>query len=271
MSTKVPDAGRTSGKIAEVRRWTAAILLACSVMTLLAGVVLPAPASPAAQPQAKKWADQMPDGDGKKLIVAKCQLCHTLERVVTAHRTKDDWESIISQMVEQGAALSDDESKTVIDYLAANYSPTSPAAPASGTAAASPAQATGSAPGASPSMIVDPDQTQFTSIPDSLGFPKGITMAVVSGDPTKAGLFSFLLKLPADQMVPPHSESGDVDLVVLRGAYEVGNGSTFDPAKLQAINAGGVLHISAQARHFGHAKGATIILLYGVGPLSLTW
>ena len=260
----------SSAKITEIRRWMLAILLACSVMTLLAGAVLPAPASSAAQPQAKKWADQMPDGDGKKLIVAKCQLCHTLERVVTAHRTKDDWDSIISQMVEQGAALSDDESKTVTDYLAANYSPGSPAAAASGTAATL-AQAPGAATGASATMIVDPDQTQFTAIPDSLGFPKGVTMAVVSGDPTKAGLFSFLLKLPADQMVPPHSESGDADLVVLRGTYEVGNGSTFDATKLQAINAGGVLHLPAQARHFGHAKGATVILLYGVGPLSLTW
>ena len=259
----------TKGHPASSRKWMPALPLACSMVILLAGAVLPATALPARQPQAKKWADQMPDGDGKKLIVAKCQLCHTLERVVNSHRTRDDWQSIIDMMVEQGAALSEDETKSVVDYLAANYSPASPAA---ASAPGAPAAAAGSAAlGASPSAVVDPDQVQFTAIPDALGFPKGITMAAVSGDPAKPGLFSFLLKIPADQMVPPHSESGDVDVVVLRGTYEVGNGASFDAAKLQAINAGGVLHIPAQARHFGHAKGATVILLYGVGPLSLAW
>jgi len=236
-------------------------LLFCSLVVILVGGVSAAPASPApSPPQAKKWADQMPDGDGKKLLVAKCQLCHTLERVVTSHRTKDDWEAVIALMVEQGASLTDDESKTVVDYLATNYPPKGAAAPAgAGTA------------GTAPGMIVDPDQAQFTAAPDSLGLPKGVMMAVVSGDPTKPGLFSVLFKLPADQMIPSHWQSTDVDSVVLRGTYELGNGDAYDAGKLQAVNTGQVIHIPAQSHQFGHAKGATVVLLYGVGPLSITW
>jgi hypothetical protein len=260
VSTKGFSSATATGKIAG--RWIPAILLSSSLALIFAGALhsSPAPASPV--PQAKKWADQMPDGDGKKLIVAKCQLCHTLERVVTSHRTKDDWQAVIALMVEQGADLTDDQSKTVVDYLAANYPP---------KGAAAPAGAAGSTPGAAPSAIVDPDQTQFTAAPDTLGVPSGVTMAVVSGDPTKPGLFSVLFKLPADQMIPPHWQSTDVDSVVLRGTYELGNGDSYDASKLQAVSPGQVVHIPAQTHQFGHAKGATVVLLYGVGPLSITW
>lgn len=269
-----------TGKFAGTKRWMPAMLLVCSSVIML-GVVSSAPAFPVPPPQAKKWADQMPDGDGKKIIAAKCQLCHTLERVVTSHRTKDDWESVINLMVEQGAALSDDETKTVIDYLAANYPPKDAAVPtagatsaagASGTAGgASAAPGSSAAPGGTATMVFDPDQAQFSAPPDSLGMPKGITMALVSGDPTKPGLFSVLLKLPADLMIPAHWQSTDVDFVVLRGTYQVGNGDAFDASKLQGINPGQLVHVPAQSHQFGQAKGATVVLLYGVGPLSVNW
>jgi len=262
VSTKVLSNATSAAGI--VGRSLPAILLVSSLALVLAGALRPVPASASPVPQAKKWADQLPDGDGKPIIVAKCQLCHTLERVVTSHRTKDDWQAVISLMVEQGADLTDDQSKTVVDYLASNFPPKGAAAPAA-------ASAGGSAPAAGPSAIVDPDQTQFTAPPDSLGVPSGVTMAVVSGDPTKPGLFSVLFKLPADQQIPPHWQSSDVDLVVLRGTYELGNGDAYDATKLQPINAGEVIHIPAQTHQFGHAKGATVVLLYGVGPLSITW
>lgn len=276
MSTKILSNAISAARIVGRQvpgRWLPAILLTSSLALVFAGALHPLPASASPAPQAKKWADQMPDGEGKTLIVAKCQLCHTLERVVTSHRTKDDWQAVISLMVEQGADLTDDQSKTVVDYLAANYPPKGAAAPAGASAGSSaPASAAGgSAPAAAPSAIVDPDQTQFTAAPDSLGVPSGVTMAVVSGDPTKPGLFSVLFKLPADQQIPPHWQSTDVDSVVLRGTYELGNGDAYDATKLQAINPGEVVHIPAQTHQFGHAKGATVVLLYGVGPLSITW
>lgn len=277
MSLRGSQHAAKAGKFAGTSRWMPAMLLVCSSVVMLVAVTS-APAFPVPAPQAKKWADQMPDGDGKKIITAKCQLCHTLERVVTSHRTKDDWESVINLMVEQGAALSDDETKTVIDYLAANYPPKDASAPAAGAAsaaggssAAPAAGGPGSAPGGSATMVVDPDQAQFAPPPDSLGMPKGITMAVVSGDPTKPGLFSILLKLPADLMIPAHWQSTDVDFVVLRGTYQVGNGDAFDASKLQGITPGQMVHVPAQSHQFGQAKGATVVLLYGVGPLSINW
>ena len=241
------------------------ILVACSaVLALAAGSVAPAAAVPRAQ--AKDAASQMPDGAGKKIIVEKCQVCHSLERIVTSRREKDDWQAVIDLMVEEGATVTDDEVKTVVNYLSANYGPNGPAAAAPVTPAAAPPAAA-----SAPSTIVDPDQTQFVTPPDSMGLPSTVQMSMISGDFTKPGLFSALMKLPADQKIDPHSQSVDLNLVVLRGTYEVGNGDTYDAGKLQPLNAGEVVRFPAQLRHFGHAKGATVILVYGVGPVSMTW
>jgi quercetin dioxygenase-like cupin family protein len=183
---------------------------------------------------------------------------------VTSRRGKDDWEAVIGLMLDEGAALTEDEAKTVVDYLTANYGPrraarATPAAPASAPAASA------------PSMIVDPDQTQFLTPPDSLGLPAGVQVSMLSGDFAKQGLFSALFKLPDDQKIDPHWQSADLSLVVLRGTYELGNGDAYDAGKLQPVNAGEVVSIPAQSHHFGHAKGATVILVYGVGPLSMSW
>jgi len=223
------------------------LFLSSFVMALVGGVS----ASPVPLPQGgNKFAAQMPDGDGKKVIVAKCQLCHTLERVVATPRAKEDWQAVIDLMVSQGAALSDDETKTVVDYLGANFGPKA---------------------GGAQNSAVDPDKAQFTAPPDSLGLPKGIQMSVVAGDPTKAGLFSALFRLPADQVVQTHWQSVDVDIAVLRGAYGYGSGDAFDAAKLSTLSAGEVLHIPAQTHQFGQAKGEAVLLVYGVGPLAISW
>jgi hypothetical protein len=238
-------------------------LIVCSALLALAGGSV-APAAPAPRAQAKDAASQMPDGEGKKLIVAKCQLCHSLERVVTSQRAKDDWQAVIDLMVEEGALLSDDEAKTVVNYLAANYGPKGATPPAAPPAASMPAATT-------PSMIVDPDQTQFVTPPDSLGLPAGVQISMISGDLSKAGLFSALLRLPDDQKIDPHWFSAELDLVVLRGTYEFGNGDSYEAGRLQAVTPGEVVRIPAQLHHFGHAKGATVILMYGAGPVSVTW
>ncbi len=231
-----------------------------------------APAAPAPLPQTKELSSQMPDGAGKKIIVEKCQICHSLERIVTSKRSKDDWQAVIDLMVEEGAPLTDDETKTVVNYLSANYGPTG-SAPASAPPATSAPAASASAPAApsAPSMIVDPDQTQFVTPPASLGLPAGVQISMITGDFSQPGLFSALVKLTDGQKLDPHWLSTDLNLVVLRGTYEWGNGDAFDPGKLQPISAGQMIRIPAQAHHFGQAKGATVFLVYGVGPVSMTW
>jgi hypothetical protein len=242
------------------------VLVSLSVVLVLAGSSV-APAAPALPAQTKELSASMPEGAGKKLIVEKCQICHSLERVVTSQRSKDDWQAVIDLMVEEGAPLTDDETKTVVNYLAANYGPKG--SPAAGPAAGSSAPAE-SAP-STPSMIVDPDQTQFAAPPVSMGFPSGVQLAPITGDRSQPGLFSFLVKLPDGQKLESHWASADINVAVLRGTYLWGNGDAFDAGKLQSVTAGQVVRVPAQAHNFGQAKGETVLLIFGSGPATLTW
>jgi cytochrome c5 len=63
------------------------------------------------------------DGSAKPLVEGGCALCHGLDRVVAAKRSKGEWQNIVSRMIYFGAPLSGDQVSSVVDYLGANYSP----------------------------------------------------------------------------------------------------------------------------------------------------
>ena len=44
---------------------------------------------------------------------------------------------------------------------------------------------------------------------DAAALPAGAKMAVVKGDPSKAGDFTILIKMPANYAVPPHHHPAD--------------------------------------------------------------
>ena len=48
-------------------------------------------------------------------------MCHDLERVTVASRTKDDWDRIVQNMVTRGAVATPDEARTIAAYLAAQF------------------------------------------------------------------------------------------------------------------------------------------------------
>src|SRR5258708_36490597 len=73
----------------------------------------------------------LPAGEGKAIVEAKCNQCHFLRRLTQMRWTHDNWEKKIAWMRERiherGAVdLTDQEVKTVVDYLAANFSDTTP-------------------------------------------------------------------------------------------------------------------------------------------------
>src|SRR6266436_5924524 len=79
----------------------------------------------------------LPAGEGKAIVEAKCNQCHFLRRLTQMRWTHDNWEKKIAWMRERiherGAVdLTDQEVKTVVDYLAANFSDTTPKADPNG-------------------------------------------------------------------------------------------------------------------------------------------
>ena len=116
---------------------------------------------------------------------------------------------------------------------------------------------------------VTPSEIQWVDGPPSL--PAGAKVAVLSGDPKKAGLFVMRLKLPADYKIMPHSHPADEHVTVLSGAINVTMGDTFDPAKGKALPAGSYALLPARTNHFAFFKEETIIQLNNIGPWDITY
>ena len=70
----------------------------------------------------------LPDGEGKPIIEAKCVSCHDAQRITRVQANRDRWQTIVQNMrvYAQGSTtakpLSDEETKSVLDYVMANFS-----------------------------------------------------------------------------------------------------------------------------------------------------
>jgi streptogramin lyase/mono/diheme cytochrome c family protein len=72
---------------------------------------------------------ELPEGDGKKLIAARCTTCHDLERFIGFHMPREDWQFTVRRMRARMRTakirdLTPDEAKLAIDYLSSNFAPT---------------------------------------------------------------------------------------------------------------------------------------------------
>jgi quercetin dioxygenase-like cupin family protein len=117
--------------------------------------------------------------------------------------------------------------------------------------------------------VVQPDSLKWTAAPPVL--PKGAQIAVLYGDPDKAGPFVFRLKFPAGYKVAAHTHPNDYDVTVLSGTMYLGMGDKLDPARGQVLNTGGYLHLPKGAHHYEWSPEDTVIQLSGVGPVGMTY
>jgi mono/diheme cytochrome c family protein len=59
--------------------------------------------------------------DGQTLMQTRCSVCHSVDRVTSAHKTADQWKTTADRMISHGAQLTPQEEQTLIDYLTQNY------------------------------------------------------------------------------------------------------------------------------------------------------
>jgi cytochrome c5 len=69
-------------------------------------------------------SEPLPAGDGGKLVESHCALCHDLGRITTVARSKEEWNSTVSNMMGRAGTnvASQEEILTMASYLAANFS-----------------------------------------------------------------------------------------------------------------------------------------------------
>jgi virginiamycin B lyase len=66
-------------------------------------------------------AQKLPDGKGKEIVEAACDGCHGVDQIIGRAWSEEKWKAVLKSMVDKGAVLSDDEMKTIVAYLVANF------------------------------------------------------------------------------------------------------------------------------------------------------
>jgi quercetin dioxygenase-like cupin family protein len=118
-------------------------------------------------------------------------------------------------------------------------------------------------------VIVSPSALKWMDGPPVL--PKGAKLAVLSGDPSKEGIFVIRLKFPAGYHVPPHWHPTDEHATVIKGTMALGMGDTLDAAKATTVPVGGYALLPATMHHYAIAKTAAIVQISGNGPFVINY
>ena len=102
--------------------------------------------------------------------------------------------------------------------------------------------------------------------------PAGATMAVVKGDPSKAGGFTLRIKMPANYAVPPHNHPGDETVRVLdAGTLAYGMGDKLDKGNAGALTKGYHVTMMAGMNHWVATTDPIEIQVDGTGPFAITY
>jgi len=102
-------------------------------------------------------------------------------------------------------------------------------------------------------------------------FEKGASFALVSGDPSKEGLYVVRLKMPAGYRINPHWHPTDEHVTVISGTFALGMGEKFDKSTMTDLPTGGYALLPAKMPHYAMAKTASVVQVHGMGPFALTY
>jgi len=73
---------------------------------------------------------QLPEAPNRETVQRLCSGCHPPQIVLARGMTREQWGSVVSNMISRGAKGSDEEFAQVVDYLAQNLPPVKDAGPA---------------------------------------------------------------------------------------------------------------------------------------------
>ena len=101
--------------------------------------------------------------------------------------------------------------------------------------------------------------------------PPGAQLAVIAGDPSKEGLFTIRLKLPAGYKVPAHHHPTDEYVTVISGDFRAGLGDKLDMDKGMSMKAGAFVAMPAGMNHYAWTPEETVVQIAGPGPFAIIY
>jgi uncharacterized RmlC-like cupin family protein len=95
----------------------------------------------------------------------------------------------------------------------------------------------------------------------------GIRTTVLEGDPTKAGLYTIRLSVPANTRIEAHSHKDDRSATVVSGTWALGYGDRHDAKALKSLPPGSFYTEPPGVMHFAQTAAEPVILhITGYGP-----
>ena len=116
---------------------------------------------------------------------------------------------------------------------------------------------------------VNADGLKWGAAPPML--PKGAQITVLSGDPSKDGLYVLRLKLPANYKIPAHNHPTSEYVTVVSGTFHIGMGDKLDVKKGAELHAGGFGAAPDGMNHYAWASEETVVQVHGQGPFAITY
>ena len=120
---------------------------------------------------------------------------------------------------------------------------------------------------------LNPAAVTYT-LPDKIEWKQtspGAQQAILTGDPSKPGLYVVMNKWLPGNMSRPHFHPNDRFITVLKGTWWMGTGTTFDPASTVPVPAGTfVTHFGKQVHYDGAKDEEVVLLIVGEGPATST-
>jgi quercetin dioxygenase-like cupin family protein len=120
-----------------------------------------------------------------------------------------------------------------------------------------------------PDILKGPNDVKWGPAPPML--PKGAEMAVLTGDPSKAGLYVVRIKLPANAKVPAHHHPTVENITVISGSFHLGMGDKLDEKNGAALEPGGFASMPANMNHYAWARADSVVQIHGQGPFKIEY
>jgi quercetin dioxygenase-like cupin family protein len=123
-------------------------------------------------------------------------------------------------------------------------------------------------------MAVEPTFMRSSDLKWGAGppsLPPGARLAVLQGNPAKAGPFTIRAKLPAGYKIPAHWHPTDENVTVVSGTFFMGMGDKLNPAQGKSMPAGSFISLPAKCHHFAWTTKPAIIQVHAMGPFEVTY
>lgn len=128
---------------------------------------------------------------------------------------------------------------------------------------------TESAAAATTHQVMNSSDLKWGGVPP--GLPAGGKMAVLSGDPTKAGPFTVRLQAPAGYKISPHTHPSAERVTAISGTFHIGMGDKFDESAMQEMGPGSYVVLPSKMSHYVRSDGESIVQIDSEGPFQIKY